>query len=106
MKMKVNKSKLFKVAHAILRKAQVSTWSEALKAAWKAMKVYTKMLTGTVEFTFRKVNGEVRKAVGTLSDLNYVAKGTGNQSDKNADVICFWDCEKQSFRSFKAITLI
>lgn len=106
MKMKVNKSKLFKVAHAILRKAQVSTWSEALKAAWKAMKVYTRMLTGKVEFTFRKVNGEVRNAVGTLHDLNYVAKGTGANTDKNADVICFWDCEKQSFRSFKAITLI
>ncbi|MDE6007717.1 MAG: SH3 beta-barrel fold-containing protein [Muribaculaceae bacterium] len=106
MKMKVNKSKLFKIAHAILRKAQVSTWSEALKAAWKAMKVYTRMLTGRVEFTFRKVNGEVRKAVGTLYDLNYVAKGSGGNADKNADVICFWDCEKQSFRSFKAITLI
>ena len=104
--MKVNKSKLFKVAHAILRKAQVSSWSEALKAAWKAMKVYTRMLTGTVEFTFRKVNGEVRKAIGTLHELNYVAKGTSGKSDKNADVISFWDCEKQAFRSFKAITLI
>lgn len=107
MKMKVNKSKLFKIAHAILRKSQVSTWSEALKAAWKAVKVYTKMLVGTVEFTFRKVNGEIRKAIGTLHDLDYTAKGTGSSDpDKNADVICFWDVEKQAFRSFKSVTLI
>lgn len=106
LNMKVNKSKLFKVAYAILRKAQAATFSEALKAAWKAMKIYTRMLTGTVEFTFRKVNGEIRHAVGTLCNLDYVAKGTGSQSDKNADVICFWDCEKNAFRSFKASTLI
>lgn len=106
MKMKVNKSKLFKVAYAILRKAQASTFSEALKAAWKAMKVYTSMLTGKVEFTFRKVNGEIRKAVGTLYNLDYIATGSGIQSDKNADVICFWDCDKNAFRSFKASTLI
>jgi hypothetical protein len=103
---KVNKSKLFKVAHAILRKSEVTTWSEALKAAWKAMKVYTNMLIGKVEFSFRKVNGEVRNAVGTLHNLNYFAKDNRTISDKNADVICFWDCEKQAFRSFKASTII
>lgn len=104
--MKINKSKLFKIAHAILRKAQVATWSEALKAAWKAVKVYTQMLVGNAEFSFRKVNGEIRKAIGTLHDLDYTAKGTGTSSDKNADVICFWDVEKQAFRSFKSVTLI
>lgn len=104
--MKVNKSKLFKIAYAILRKSQATNFSEALKAAWKAMKIYTRMLVGQVEFKFRKVNGEIRNAVGTLHNLDYVAKSSGNQSDKNADVICFWDCEKQAFRSFKASTLM
>lgn len=104
--MKVNKSKLFKIAHAILRKGQVETFSQALKAAWKAVKIYTRMLVGTVEFTFRKVNGEIRKAVGTLHELYYTAKGTGTSNDNNADVICFWDVEKQAFRSFKSVTLI
>lgn len=106
MKMKVNKSKLFKIAHAIFRKGQVATWSQALSAAWKAIKVYTKMLYGNVEFTFRKVNGEIRKAIGTLHDIDYVAKGTGNHSESNADVICFWDVEKNAFRSFKSVTLL
>jgi hypothetical protein len=104
--MKVNKSKLFKVAHAILRKGQVNNLSEALKAAWKAVKIYTRMLTGKVEFTFRKVNGEIRKAIGTLYNLGYTAKGNGSKTDNNADVICYWDCEKNAFRSFKSVTLI
>lgn len=104
--MKVNKSKLFKVAYAVLRKAQAASFSEALRIAWKAMKIYTSMLIGKVEFSFRKVNGDIRKAVGTLSNLNYEAKGAGNNTDKNADVICFWDCDKNAFRSFKAATLM
>lgn len=104
--MKVNKSKLFKIAHAIIRKGQATSFSEALKYAWKAIKIYSRMLVGNVSFTFRKVNGEIRHAVGTLSNLNYERKTTGEGDSKNADVICFWDCEKGAFRSFKAATLI
>lgn len=104
--MKVNKSKLFKVAHAIIRKGQADTLSDALKAAWKAVKIYTQMLSGIVVFTFRKSNGETRKAVGTLCNLNYQTKGGTNTHSKNEDVICYWDCEKNAFRSFKSISLI
>lgn len=104
--MKVNKSKLFKVAHAILRKSQAGSFSEALKLAWKAMKVYTGMLLGKVTFTFKKVNGEIRNAIGTLKDLDYTSKGNAKGNDNNADVIAYWDCEKNAFRSFKASTLI
>lgn len=106
--MKVNKSKLFKIAHSIFRKGQVATFAEALQKAWKAIKVYTEMLTGTVTFTFRKVNGEIRNAVGTLCDIDYQSKGSQSQEykDRNADVICYFDMEKNAFRSFKAVTLI
>ncbi len=104
--MKVNKSKLFKIAHAIVKKGEASTFSEALKAAWKAIRVYSGMLVGKVAFTFKKVNGEIRHAIGTLFNLRYVRKTTGEGDPKNADVISFWDCEKEAFRSFKAATLI
>lgn len=104
--MKVNKSKLFKIAHAIIKKGEASSFSEALKSAWKAIRVYSRMLVGKVSFTFKKVNGEIRNAIGTLYNLDYVRKTTGEGDSKNADVICFWDCEKQAFRSFKAATLI
>ncbi|WP_305313327.1 SH3 beta-barrel fold-containing protein [Paramuribaculum intestinale] len=104
--MKVNKSKLFKIAHAILKKGEAENFSKALKSAWKAIKVYSLMLVGNVEFTFKKVNGEIRHAIGTLFNLSYIKKNTGEGDTKNADVICFWDCEKEAFRSFKAATLI
>lgn len=104
--MKVNKSKLFKIAHAIIKKGEASNFSDALKAAWKAIRVYSGMLVGKVSFTFKKVNGEIRHAIGTLFNLNYVRKTTGEGESKNADVISFWDCEKEAFRSFKAATLI
>lgn len=104
--MKVNKSKLFKIAHAIIKKGEAATFSEALKAAWKAIRVYSEMLVGKVVFAFKKVNGEIRHAIGTLFNLDYVRKTTGEGDSKNADVICFWDCEKEAFRSFKAATLI
>lgn len=104
--MKVNKSKLFKIAHAIMKKEEAANFSEALKAAWKAIRVYSNMLVGKVMFTFKKVNGEIRHSIGTLFNLDYVRKTTGNDDSKNADVICFWDCEKGAFRSFKAATLI
>lgn len=102
--MKVNKSKLFKIAHAIMKKGEATNFSEALKAAWKAIRVYSNMLVGKVNFTFKKVNGEIRHAIGTLINLDYVRKTKGDS--KNADVISFWDCEKQAFRSFKAANLI
>lgn len=104
--MKVNKSKLFKIAHAIMKKGEAANFSEALKAAWKAIRVYSNMLVGKVMFTFKKVNGEIRHAIGTLFNLDYVRKTAGEGDSKNADVICFWDCEKEAFRSFKAATLI
>ena len=104
--MKVNKSKLFKIAHAILKKGEAENFSKALKSAWKAIKVYSLMLVGNVEFTFKKVNGEIRHAIGTLFNLSYIKNNTGDGDTKHADVICFWDCEKEAFRSFKAATLI
>lgn len=104
--MKVNKSKLFKIAHAIVKKGEAPSFSVALKLAWKAIRIYSQMLVGNVVFAFKKVNGEVRKAIGTLFNLKYVRKTSGDGDSNNADVISFWDCEKEAFRSFKAATLI
>lgn len=104
--MKVNKSKLFKIAHAIIKKGEAISFSQALKAAWKAIRIYSSMLVGEVAFTFKKVNGEIRHAVGTLRNFDYIRQSAGDADGRNADVICFWDCEKSAFRSFKASTLI
>lgn len=107
--MKVNKSKLFKIAWAIIKKSEATTFSDALRKAWKAEKIIIGMLIGKVEFVFRKLNGEVRKAIGTLTGFDYTPSGkvkSEEEKKRNMDVILFYDVEKKAFRSFKASTLI
>ena len=103
----IDKSRLFRIAHSILKRSQAGNFSEALRMAWKAIKVYAKMLVGEAVFTFRKANGEIRRAVGTLCSIDYHPVDGGNdRKERPADTICFWDVEKQAFRSFNASTLI
>ena len=63
---RVSKSMVMKAAWAILKRKDVGTIAEALRKAWQAMKIKAQMSVGVVEFTFRKANGEIRKAIGTL----------------------------------------
>lgn len=102
----IDKSKLFKMAHSMMKREMVATFSEALRKAWKAIKIYAKMLLGEATFTFLKANGEVRHAVGTLCNIDYHPSGNGSRKERAADCICYWDVEKQSFRSFNASTLL
>lgn len=106
---KINKSQLFKMAHTMLRKAEVKNLSEALSKAWKVLKLHAKMLAGKVEFSYRKLDGGIRKAVGTLFNINYTPKAPANgkpRKERPVDVICYFDIEKKAFRSFCAANLI
>ena len=109
MKANINKSQLMKMAHTMLRKAEVANLSEALRKAWKAMKLHAAMFVGQVRFSFRKVSGEIRQAVGTLCNINYTPKTPANgkpRKERPADVVCYFDVEKNAFRSFCAVNLI
>lgn len=61
------KSRLFKTAWSISSK--YASFSDALKAAWKVIKLATKMKQGVVNFAFKKVDGSLREAVGTLKNI-------------------------------------
>lgn len=107
MSTKIDRSKLFKIAHAIIRKAQATSFSEALKYAWKAIRIYTRMKVGKVEFSFRKLDGTIRRAVGTLCDIDYTpSPNSARRAKPEEDVMCFFDVEKQNFRSFRVTSLI
>lgn len=103
---KVNKSLVMKAAWEAVRNNKVASFAEALKKAWQAYKIKAQMMVGVAKFAFRKANGEVRKAVGTLSGnlFHYESKGTGRAN--HARTICYWDLEKRAFRSFNIETLI
>lgn len=81
------------------------TLSEALKTAWRNFKLKTQMHTGIVRFYFRKVDGTLREAWGTLaSDLVPETKGTDRKP--NPTTQAYFDTEKQEWRCYKIANLI
>lgn len=48
---------------------------------------------GVVNFVYKKKDGSIRKAIGTLKDIEV--------KFKRPDIIPYFDLEKKGFRSFK-----
>ena len=69
--------------------------SEALKCAWANLKLKTALKVKIVEFYFKKTDGTLRQAFGTL------------MSDKTADNCqVYFDTEKEEWRCFKKCNLV
>lgn len=98
--MKTTKTKLFKTAWAIA--VAFSMFGDALAHAWKVIKLAATARRGVVSFAYRKVSGEVRKAIGTL-DFAYEAKGGRPASD---GIFVYFDVEAGGVRSCKVENLI
>ncbi|MEG1644013.1 MAG: SH3 beta-barrel fold-containing protein [Bacteroidales bacterium] len=79
--------------------------SEALKCAWANIRLTTKMRSGIVKFYFRKVDGTVREAYGTLSEKLMPAVSGTDKRVKNDTVQTYFDTECQEFRCFKKANL-
>lgn len=94
------KRRLFLIAHSV--KAQFNTFAEALVQAWKIIKLAYKMQKANVEFAYKKVDGSLRKAVGTLN-VDY--KSTGDKPT-NFGVFTYFDVEADGWRSAKCELLI
>lgn len=92
------KSLLFKIAHTV--KAKFNSFSEALKYAWKVIKLRMKMKKGIVSFRFKKVDGSIREAVCTLP-----AATQGNGKPK-LNVFTYFDVEKNDYRCSRIDALI
>lgn len=83
------------------------SFSDCLKRAWQIYKLSKEMKSKTIEFFYKKVNGEVRQAFGTMKDEVISDKIKGNDTrKKNEDLFTYWDCEKEAFRSFKKFNLV
>ena len=78
--------------------------SEALKCAWVNIKLKVALKVKVVEFYFKKTDGTLRQAFGTLLDSRVPeTKGTKKAAD-NCQV--YFDCEKEEWRCFKKCNLI
>lgn len=81
------------------------TMSEALKCAWANIKLKMAMKNKIVKFYFKKVDGSVREAFGTLS-TKLMPETKGSDRKPNDTVQTYFDTEVQEFRCFKKANLI
>lgn len=81
------------------------TLSEALKAAWANFKLKVRMHREIVRFYFRKVDGTIREAWGTLAS-NLVPDTKGADRKPNPTIQTYFDTEKQEWRCYKTANLI
>lgn len=79
--------------------------SEALKCAWANMKLKTAMKQRIVKFYFKKVDGSVREAYGTLKE-NLIPATSGDSRKKNDTVQVYFDTERQEYRCYKKANLL
>lgn len=81
------------------------TMAEALKTAWRNIKLRTQMQQRIVKFYFQKVDGSIREAYGTLKETLIPATGESNRK-KNDTVQTYFDTEKSEWRCYKKANLI
>lgn len=95
------KTLLFTIAHKV--KANFANFSEALKYAWKVIKLKSRMTKAVVAFKFKKVDGSIREAVGTLQkSIVPQTKGIGS----SPAVFTYFDMDKNEYRCAKIESLI
>ena len=82
------------------------TLSEALKCAWANIKLRSAMLLGIVEFYYKKVDGSIRQAFGTLK-ADKLPQTTGESKRKtSSNVFTYFDTEKNEWRCFKRCNIL
>lgn len=96
------KSLVFKTAWQIAN--NFNSFADALVYAWKVVKLKLSMLKKVVEFMYRKVDGSIRTAVGTLAPTHIEYEYKGQVSSNK--VFTYFDVEQNGFRSCKLENLI
>jgi hypothetical protein len=95
------KKELFNMAWQFLKDGIFTAFADALKAAWAKIKLVAKLKKGVAYFTFKKVDGTERKAIGTLNGQNYQYDNKGSDRKPNPANVVYWDIEARGFRSFR-----
>lgn len=78
--------------------------SEALKVAWANIKLRAAMFFKIVKFYYKKVNGEIREAYGTLKPSMLPA--TNGNRRANDSIQTYFDTEVGEYRCFKKANLM
>lgn len=107
MKKKNNfRANVMKYAYQIWNSTR-QNWSDCMKKAWSLYRFVKHLKSGVVGFAYKKVDGTVRNAYGTLSNIYYGSEfGTKKFTKPSYKTIVYFDVEKNAFRSFKVENLI
>ena len=99
-----NRSKIMMIAHALKRVYKMS-FSESQKLAWANTKLRFALHQGPVEFCYRKKDGELRPAIGTLHNVEPLLVGS-NKFSNDILTLRYYDLEKDAFRAMKMNSLV
>ena len=102
--MKYNRSKILKLTWALKRVYKMS-FSEAQKLAWSNTKLRVALHQGPVQFTYKKKNGEMRNAIGTLHNVEHLLAGS-DKFHNDIFTLRYYDLEKEAFRAMKMNNLV
>lgn len=96
--MKTFRTTVFERAYEIMKNTG-KAFAVCLSKAWQLYRLAKDLRTKEeVCFTYEKKDGTLRKAYGTLKNVEQFVKGNGSQSPK---VFNYWDLEAVAFRCFK-----
>lgn len=79
--------------------------SQALRTAWRNVKLRAAMSVRIVKFYFQKVDGTKREAYGTLAE-RFLPASFGVARRANDTVQTYYDTEKREYRCFKKANLL
>lgn len=89
--------KVFRMAYELMN-ATGKVFAVCLSRAWALYRLTRQMHKGVVTFAYEKSDGSLRKAKGTLKDVQNFIKGTGAENFKT---VRYFDIDANAFRSFK-----
>ena len=99
------KSQIFTTAWAYIKANLFTTFSDALKAAWKEFKTKAALRAGEVKLTFRKASGEITERAATLHYSFMPSSWVRGRAPK-LGVVVFWSITDDAFRSCRIERLI
>ena len=83
------------------------SWASCLRKAWQIYRLAKKMRKGIVNFTYRKVDGTIRQALGTLMNLPAGRTLNGKRMTKPSyKTFAYFDIVKGEMRCFKVENLL
>lgn len=103
MKQTINLSNLMKSAWMLVKRFGF-TIKEAMKQMWAIEKLRKAMRGGIVKFMYRKLDGTIRTAWGTLNDA--IVPATQGERKPNETVVTYYDTDRSGWRCFKVANFI